>query len=194
MSQDRLEVDLGDSGPGITSADGHRDRDARLGVLAKVDRAEPDTMGQRFGEARLAGIIRLAADDVSRQPGDLELLFSRAVELDQLDDRRHLAQQAGIVAAAQPERTHRPFGVGRPADVALDLLDELRDPLPRRVGLLLLDDDERRPVFPITEPEVERSVDQHYHADQADKHEYVFTEELAARNVHSRLIRKRAVP
>jgi len=85
------------------------------------------------------------------------------------------------------------LGVGRPADLALDLLEKFRDPLRRRIGLILLDKDERRPVFPIAEPKVERSADQHNQADQAHEQRYVFPEELAARTSQPRLIGAQAV-
>ena len=166
---DQLEVDLGDGDPGV--APGARDGEGhiRFRFLAEIDRAEPHLVGARLAEGRRLGQILAAADDIHRQARDLELFFAVMVELGNLGDRRHLAQQPHIVEAALVERRGRPLRMRRPADLALDLLDEFLDALRRRVGLFLLDANHRRLVFLIAEPEVEAAVDEQRHADQADK-------------------------
>ena len=106
---------------------------------------------------------------------------------DRLGDRRHLAQQADIVEAALVERRGRPLRMRRPADLALDLVDELLDALRRGVGLFLLDADQRRLVLLVGEPEIEAAVDQQRDADQPDEQQRVLAREATAGRRRRRL-------
>jgi hypothetical protein len=72
------------------------------------------------------------------------------------------------------ERPGRPSRARYPAELALDLVHKLLNPLCRRVGLLPLHADESRFVLRIGEPEIERAVDDQCHSDQDDKQEVVF--------------------
>src|SRR5437660_4561927 len=141
---DQLQIDLGDGDPGLPALTRHRQRHVRLGFLAEIDRAEPDALRLRPGKGGALREIRGAADDVHLQPRDLELLLAFAVELGQLGDRRLLAQQAKIILATLVERARGPLRMRRPADLPLDLADELLDTQRRRLGLLLLDANQRR--------------------------------------------------
>ena len=69
------------------------------------------------------------------------------IELRQLGDRRHLAQETQRVEAALLQRARRPGQLHGPAELALDLLDELADLRRRGLGLLALDADQRRLVL-----------------------------------------------
>jgi hypothetical protein len=69
----------------------------------------------------------------------------------------------------------------RPANLALDLVDEPFDALRRSVGLLLLNPDEGRLVLLVGEPEVERTVDDQCRPDERDKQERVFAQQTPAR-------------
>ena len=61
----------------------------------------------------------------------------------------------------------RPWQLRRPAELALDLLDELADLGRRRFRLLVLDADQRRLVLPIIEEDLENSVRQQRYATTA---------------------------
>ena len=87
-------------------------------------------------------------------PRDLELLAALAVELDQLGDGRHLAQQADIVEAPLLDRQRRPLRLRHPADLALDLAHEGFDLLGGGLGLLVLDLDRGAAVLLVDEVEV----------------------------------------
>ena len=104
-----------------------------------------------------------------------------AVELDQLGDRRHLALQSAIVEAALIDRRGGPLRRRRPADLLLDLGDELFDPLRRRIGLFALQPNCRVLGLVIREPDIEQPVDQQYQADEPDKGGGVFRKEPPAR-------------
>src|SRR5262249_62377167 len=143
--------------------------------------AEPDALSMGLCEAGALRVILAAPDDVHRQARHPELLLAGIVELDQLGDRRHLAQQPEIIEAALFDRTGRPLRRGRPAELALDLVDELLDPARRRPGLLLLNAKRRSLVFVIAEPEVQRGIDQQHEADQRDEESHIFAEEPPAR-------------
>src|SRR5205814_4325815 len=69
----------------------------------------------------------------------------------------------------------------RPADLALDLLDEFGDALGCRFSLFLLHPDEGRLVLLVGKPEIEAAVDQQRSADQADKQDRVFSEQAVSR-------------
>ena len=136
---DQLEVDLGHRDPGAPAGARQRHRHVGLGFLAEVDRAEPDALVLDLLEARLVRAVgaRLPTTSMARRE---TLSCSRpcAVELRQLGDRRHLAQQPDEVEAALVDRSRRPLRVRRPADLPLDLVDELLDALSAAAGLLVL--------------------------------------------------------
>src|SRR5205085_8786018 len=141
---DQLQVDLGDGDPGIAPGASQRHGHIRLGFLAEIDRAEPDPVLTRLDKARRPRVVLFAADHIHRQPRYLELLLAGVVELDQLGDRRRLAQQAHIIETALLERTGGPLRRGGPAELAFDLVDELFDAARRRPGLFLLNAEQRR--------------------------------------------------
>ncbi len=185
---DQFQIDLGDRDAGIASGAGHRQGHIRLGFLAEIDRAEPDPVLSCFDKARRLGIILLAADDIYRQPRHLELLLAVVVELDQLGDRRHLAQQTHIIEATLFERSRCPLRRRRPTELTLDLVDEFLDAPRRRGGLLLLNAKQRRLVLFVAEPEIERAVEQQHEADQPDDQQHIFAEQPPARANRRRLI------
>jgi hypothetical protein len=90
----------------------------------------------------------------------------RRVELRQLGDGRHLAQEPHAVKTTVLELAGRPGQLRGPADLCLDLPDELADLGSRRLGLFALNADQRRFVFLIGEPDLERAV-----GDQGDQHD-----------------------
>src|ERR1051326_327173 len=184
---DQLQIDFGDRDAGVAAVARHRQRHIRLGILAEIHWADPDAARLGFGEGRALREIRLAADDVHREPRDFELLLPLATELREFGDRRHLPQEAHIILAALVERSRRPLRMRGPADLALDLLDEFGDALRRRLGLLLLYPDESGLVLLIGEPEIEAAIDQERRADQRDKDQGIFAEEAAARHRWRRL-------
>ena len=178
---DQLQIDLGDRDPGIASGAGQRHGHIRFGFLAEINRAEPHSVLARFDKAGGLRIVFFAANDVYRQPRDFELLFAGIVELGQLGDGRHLAQQAHIIETALLEGARGPLRRRGPAELALDLVDELLDAARRRPGLLLLNAEQRHLVFVIGEPEIERAVDEQHEADQPDDQQHIFAEQPSAR-------------
>src|SRR5260370_27035893 len=69
----------------------------------------------------------------------------------------------------------------RPADLALDLDDELLDPGGCRLRLLLLDANERRLVLLIRKPEIKAAVDEQRRTDQGDEQKGIFAEQPTPR-------------
>ena len=122
------------------------------GVAAEIDRTVIDLLGHRVGEFRLLGKIDLAVDDVHRQPGYAELLLAGRIKLRQFRDRRYLAQQAQPIELPLIGGAGRPRQLGRPADLAFDLLDELPDLDGCRLRLLSLNANERSFVLLIRKP------------------------------------------
>src|SRR6516164_5326218 len=110
-----------------------------------------------------------AGDRVLRQSRNLELLLALGVELGQFGDRRRLSQQADIVKAALVERPGRPARMRRPADLALDLVDEFLYAPCRRVCLLLLNAQQGLLMLLVRKPEIERAVDNQRHPNERDK-------------------------
>ena len=178
---DQLEIDLGDGDAGVAAALRHRHRHVGLGVLAEIDRSEPHLLGERLGKAGIGRVIGAAADHIHRQTGHFELLVALAVELAELGDRRHLPLQSAEVEAALLDRCRGPLRRRRPADLLLDLGDELLDALRRRLGLLALQLDRRVPGLDIGEPDIERPVDQQHQADEPDESGGVFRKEAPPR-------------
>ena len=144
---DELEVDLGDADAGIAAGAGDGERHVGLGLAPEVDRAVIDLPRHRLGEFRVFRQVEPAADHVHGEPRHPELLLAGRIELRQLGDRGHLAQETQRVEAALLERARRPGQLHGPAELALDLLDELADLRRRGLGLLALDADQRRLVL-----------------------------------------------
>ena len=99
--------------------------------------------------------------------------WPRGVDLGELGDRRHLPQQPQRVEAALLQRARRPRQLRGPADLALDLADELSDLAGGGFRLLALDAHQRGLLFLIGEVDVERAVgDQReaHHGDEQKRH------------------------
>jgi hypothetical protein len=175
---DELEVDVGDRHTAAPAMH-HRHGEVGLAAFSEIDRPVIDLVGLGLDEGGVVRAVGVAADHVHAEPRDVQLLVAGAVELGQLGDRRHLAQQADIVEAALLGRQGVELGVGHPADLALDLLDERFDRLRGRDGLLALHVDRGLAVVAIDEVEVERGVDHADDGHQADEQGDVFEEETA---------------
>src|SRR5262249_7525690 len=98
----------------------------------------------------------------------------------ELGDGGHLAQQPQGVEAALFDRARRPRQLRGPAELALDLLDELADLGGGGFRLLALDADERRLVLLIIEQDVQNAVGHQRDTDHRDKQHDVLREQAAA--------------
>ena len=106
---------------------------------------------RRLGEFRVIGQIGAAGDHVHGQPRHPQPLLAGGIELRQLGDGRHLAQQPQSIEAALLDRARRPRQLRGPAELAFDLLDELADLGGGGFRLLALDADQRNLVLSIVE-------------------------------------------
>ena len=102
------------------------------------------------------------------------------VDLGKLGDGRHLPQQAQRVEAAVIQRGRRPGQLGGPAELALDFLDELADLGGCRLGLLVLDPDQRGLVLAVVEEDLENAVGEQRDGNDRDEQRDIFGEEPAA--------------
>ncbi len=75
----------------------------------------------------------------------------------------------------------RPRQLGGPADLALDLADELLDLAGGAARLLALDADERGLVVAVGEPDLEGAIGEERHRHDGDEEGRVFAEEAPAR-------------
>jgi hypothetical protein len=137
---------------------GNRQRHIRLGFAAEIDRAVIDLARHRFRELGIIGEVGAAGHHVHGQPRHSQPLFTGGIELRELGDGRHLAQQPQGIEAALFDRAGRPRQLRGPAELALDLLDELTDLGGGGLRLLALDADERGLVLLIIEQDVENAV------------------------------------
>jgi hypothetical protein len=134
----------------------------------------------RFRELGIIGEVGAAGNHVHRQPRHAQPLFAGGVELGELGDGGHLAQQPQRVEAALLDRTGRPRQLRGPAELALDLLDELADLGGGGFRLFALDADERRLVLLIIEEDVENAVGYQRNTDDRDEQRDVFGEQAPA--------------
>ena len=177
---DELQVHLGDADAGVAARAGHGERHVGFGLAAEVDRAVVDFLRHRFGELGVLGEVGADADRVHGEPRHAQLFLAAGVELGQLGDRRHLAQQTQRIEAALLQRARRPRQLRGPADLALDVLDELADLGGRGFRLLALDAGQRLLVLLIREPDFEQAVGQERDADDGDEQRDIFSEQPAA--------------
>ena len=177
---DEFEIDLGHRHAGILARAGQRNGHVRFALAPEIDRAVIDLVRHRLREARIVRIIGAGADHIHLEPRDAKLLLAGRVELGQLGDRRHLAQQAQRVEAALVERRPRPWQLGGPADLVLDLGDELSDLCRGGGGLFALDADQRRFVVLVGKPDREGAIGEQRDAHHGDEQRHVFAEKPAA--------------
>src|SRR5207237_1397881 len=77
-------------------------------VPAEVDRTVEHLLGHGLGEFRVLRIVLLARNHVHGEPGDFQLLDAGGIELRQLGDRGHLAQQPQAIEPALVDGAGRP--------------------------------------------------------------------------------------
>ncbi len=155
---DQLEIDLGDGDAGVAPRAGERQRHVGFRLAPEVYRPVIDLVGDGLGEFRVFRVIDLAADNVHRESRHTQLLVAGGIELRQLGDSRHLAQEPNSVKAALIERAGGPGQLRGPPDLRLDLPNELADLGGCRFGLFALDADQRRFVLLIREVDLENAV------------------------------------
>ena len=177
---DQLEVDLGDADAGVLAGAGQRQRHIGLGLAAEIDRPVIDLVGDGLGELRLLGKVEPAVEHIHDQARHPQAFLAGRIDLRQLGDGRHLPQQPQGVEPALLDRARRPGQLGGPAELALDLLDELADLGRRGLGLLVLNADQRRLVLAVIEEDLEDAVGQQRDADHRDEQRDVFGEQPAA--------------
>ncbi len=177
---DQLQIDFGDGNAGVLAGAGQRQRHVGLGLAAEIDRPVIDLVGDGLGEFRILGEVEAAVDHVHRQPRDPQALVAGRIDLGQLGDGRHLAQQAQRVESPVIERSRRPRQLRGPAELALDLLDELADLGGGRLGLLALNADQRGLVLAIIEENLENPVGSQRNGDHRDEQRDIFGEQPAA--------------
>ena len=156
---DEGEVDLGYADAGIPARARHGERHERLGATPEIDRPVVDFVGERRLELFLRRVVGIAADLIHGLSRNVQLLPPLVIEQRQLRDRRHLAQQSAAVERTLLGCRGLPGQVGRPAELALYLPDELADLGRCRDGLLFLDAEERRAMITDREPDIDKPVD-----------------------------------
>src|SRR5262249_59926529 len=111
------------------------------------------------------------------------------VEMADLGDGEHLAEQAQVVDAPLVHRRRRQaqLGLRRPADLPLDLLDEVLDAGGHPERLLALERDEGRPVLLVGEVDLDGAGHKKGAAHQAGEDDHVLPEEETAR-CHTSLV------
>src|SRR5262249_26053629 len=107
-------------------------------------------------------------------------LFADGVELSELGDGGHLTQQPQGIEAALFDRARRPRQLRGPAELALDLLDELADLGGGSFRLFALGAGGGWFVFLIIEEDVENTVGQQGDADHRDEQRNVFGEQSSS--------------
>ncbi len=101
-----LEIDLGDGRAGVAAGMRHRDRHERLEPV-EIDRRQPDRLGRRFREARIAANSRCRCSTTTSPARQSQLLLAGAIEMNDPVDRRHLLQQQRVVGAPLLHRGRR---------------------------------------------------------------------------------------
>ena len=177
---DQFQIDLGDAYPGVAPRAGERQCHVRLRFAAEIDRAVIHLVRHRLSEGRVLGHVVAAADHLHGEPRHFQLLVSARVDLGELGDGRHLAQQPQRVEAALLQRAGRPGQLRGPADLALDLADELSDLAGGGLRLLALDAHQRGLLLLIGEIDVERAVGDQRQAHHGDEQKDIFNKQPAA--------------
>src|SRR5712691_11979270 len=177
---DQLEIDLGDAHAGVAPRAGDGERHVGLGFAAEIDRPVIDLARRRFRELGIIGEVGGAADHVHGEPRHPQPLLAGGVDLRELGDGWNLAKEPQPVEAALLDRARRPRQLRGPAELALDLLDELADLGGGSLGLLALDADLRRLILSIIEQDIENAVGHERDADHRHEQRDIFGEQPPA--------------
>ena len=177
---DELEVHLGHRDRAGLAARAHRDRHVGLGLLAEVHRAEPGLARARVLERGLLRAVLVGAGHVHRQARHRELLAAPGIDLRDIGDGRHHAQQleeldAPLLQALGTELRQR--GEGK---LLLDLAHELLDARRRAGGLFALQARERFLVFLVGEVQSDAARDQQRAAHQRQDQQEILAEQPPA--------------
>jgi hypothetical protein len=89
------------------------------------------------------------------QDAIFELFAAGRINKRKLSNGRYLAQQPKRLQPPLLDVPGTPRKLGGPADLALDLLDELADPRSCGIDLLALDTDKECPLLTIGKPDVD---------------------------------------
>jgi hypothetical protein len=176
---DELEIDLGNADSAVGKGTSKRQGHVRFGFAAKIDRPVVDLVRHRVDELGIRGKIGIAADQVRRNPRNTQPLAPAGVELHEFSDGGHLAEQTQSIELPLLQRARGQRHLGGPAEMTLDILDEIADPASRRVGLLALDANKRSCVIAIVEPDVEQAVGQQRQADHGHEQRDILAKEAA---------------
>ena len=176
----QLEVHLGDAHAGITPGAGDGERHVRFRFTTEVHRPIIDLVRHGLHELRIVGKIGAAADHVHRQPRNPQPLLAAGVDLRQLGNGGHLPQQPQRIEAALLDRAGRPGQLRRPAELALNLLDELSDLGGGGFRLFALNADEGNLVLLVVEVDVENTVRQERDADHRHEQRNVLGKQASA--------------
>ena len=155
---DQLEIDLGDGDAGIAPRAGERQRHVGFQLAPEIDRAVIDLVGDGLGEFRVFRVIDLAADNVHGEPRHPQLLVAGGIELGSSVIAGTWRRSRTPSKRRCIERAGRPGQLSGPADLRLDLPNELADFGRCRFGLFALDADQRRFVLLIRELDLENAV------------------------------------
>ena len=130
-------------------------------------------------ELGLLAQVRAARELVHGEARDLDLLAAVAVEVAHLGDGRGLPQQPQEVETALLEAAARGQEAGGPADLALDLLDELLDDGGGALRLLALHGNQRLPAFAVGVVHLDGGIDDQSAADQRHQQGSVLAKQAA---------------
>ena len=196
---DGLQADLGRGDLDGVLPDGDGEGQVGLDAVLEVHRAPVRLTRPRLEELRRLREVLLAPRGVQRQPRDAELLLARHVEMAQLVDRRHVAEEAQEVELAllgqgraeppaegelpEPELGRRGVVGGGPRGLAhptLGVPDELLDLGRRGRGRRALHPDDRPLGLLVDEVQLDQARGHQHAAHQADEDDDVLPEQPAA--------------
>ena len=165
--------------PAAAARAGDRQRDIGLRLLAEIDWAQIALVGPRMRELRLLAQVGTARQRIHGKARHLDLLAAVGVEVAHLGDGGRLPQQAQEVEAALLEAAASRQEAGRPADLSLDLLDELLDDGGGALRLLALHGDQRLAALAVGVVHLDGGADDQRTADERHQQGRVLAEQAA---------------
>ena len=176
---DEFQIDFGDRHRPAVAARPDGDRHVRLGLLAEVHGTDPRLAPLGAAKGRFLRAVLARTHDVHAKPRNRDLLASGSIELRDVGDFGHLAQELQEFDAAQLDVAGielRERGIGQ---LLLDLANVLLDARRCRDRLLLLQIAERGLVLLIREIDADRARREQGAADQREDEKQVFAKQPA---------------
>ena len=169
------EIHLPNDNAILRSNAGHGYRHIRLRLVDEINRPIVNFIDHRLNERRLLRMIGMTCDDIRRFARHAVLFSSHRIELHELGQCRHLAQQANRIKLPFIQCAVAQGQLGFPYQSGRDVVEELADLVRRGFCLLALNANQKILLLVVREPDIGHAIDRQSETNDGDEHDDIFS-------------------